>query len=388
MTIHRKDFLRTAGAALAGAAIPGVARAQVHSPYAQQITIAVNAPLSGDGQAGGLQIANGVQAAVDETNRFIGSYSTVYAMRTFDDLGALAQSIVNVQFAAADPTVVAVIGGFDGSLITAALPTYANQQMPLLVPGSTTDSVTGQGYRIVWRLPTKDSLEGQMHARYVAKALSPKSALAITQDGDYGYNVARGFIDQAKSMNVQADGFVFPLEKPDFAAAAKRITARNPEYVLLCGTTQAMGGLIPALQAAGYTGKIGATEGFYNEATLSKYAAALAGGFISTSFPPLDRAPDILNALTDFRARYPVTALSAFAYAAAQIVISATKRTGATNRLAAMSALQQPSSYDTIVGSFQFVPTGDPVDPNVYFYKTQDGKFKYAGSSHPTSFVL
>ncbi|HEY9180737.1 MAG TPA: ABC transporter substrate-binding protein, partial [Candidatus Baltobacteraceae bacterium] len=164
--------------------------------------------------------------------------------------------------------------------------------------------------------------------------------------------------------------------------------ATNPEYVLLCGTTQAMGELIPALQTAGYKGKLGATEGFYNEMTLAKYAAALAGGFVSTSFPPLERAPDILNAFTDFRARYAVTSLSAFAYAAAQIVIAATKRTGATNRLAAMTALQQPSSYDTIVGSFQFAPTGDPVDPNLYFYKIEDGKFKYAGSSHPTSFVL
>ena len=388
MTIYRKEFLRAAGAALAGAAIPGLARAQVRSPYAQQITIAVNVPLSGVGQAGGQQIVAGVQAAVDETNRFVTSYSTVYAVRTFDDMGALAQSIVNVQFAAADPTVVAVVGGFDGSLITAALPTYANQQIPLLVPGSTADSVTGQGYRIVWRLPTKDSLEGQMHARYAAKALSPKFALAVAQDGDYGYDVARAFADQAKSMGMQADGFVFPLAKPDFAAAAKQIVGRSPDYVLLCGTTQAMGELIPALQAAGYTGKIGGTEGFYNEATLSKYAAAFADGFISTSFPPLDRAPDVLNALTDFRARYPVTALSAFAYAAAQIVISATKRTGATNRLATMTALQQPSSYETIVGSFQFTPTGDPVDPNLFFYKMQDGKFKYAGSSHPTSFVL
>jgi ABC-type branched-subunit amino acid transport system substrate-binding protein len=163
---------------------------------------------------------------------------------------------------------------------------------------------------------------------------------------------------------------------------------KKPDYVMLCGTTAAMGPLIPALKSAGYTGKFGATEAFYNQETLAKYADAFGGGFISTAFPPLDRAPDVLGALTDFRARYAVTSLSAFAYAAAQIVISAARRTGATSRLAAMSALQSPASYDTIVGSFQFAPTGDPVDPNLFFYTIVDGKFKYVAPSHPTSFVL
>jgi ABC-type branched-subunit amino acid transport system substrate-binding protein len=303
-------------------------------------------------------------------------------------MDALAQAMVNVQFAAADSTILAVIGGFDGPVITASLPTYANQQMPLIVPGSTTDSITGQGYRNVWRLPSKDTTEGQLHALFVARRMKPKSALAVTQDGDYGPDVAHAFVDQAKNAKIDADGFEFAADKPDYAAAAKRIAAKKADYVVLCGTTDAMGPLIPALHDAGFTGKLGATQGFYNQATLAKYAGAFAGGYISTSFPPLERAPDVLNALTDFRARYTVTALSAFAYAAAQIVIAASRRTGATNRLTTMTALQTPSSYNTLVGSFQFSPTGDPVDPNLYFYQIADGKFKYAAPYHSTSFVL
>jgi ABC-type branched-subunit amino acid transport system substrate-binding protein len=387
VTIHRKGFLFSGAAAIAGAALPSAARAQLQ-PYQQQLTLAVNVPLSGDRAAAGREIANGVQAAVDEANQFSGSYTSAYTMRTFDDMDALAQAIVNVQFAAADPTVLAVIGGFDGSLISASLSSYANQQMPLIVPGSTADSVTSQGYRVVWRLPTKDSTEGQLHAYFIAKRVKPKMALAVTQDGDYGYDVAQGFVNQAKQSKINADGFQFPYDKPDYAAAAKRILDKKPDYVLLCGTADAMGPLIPALRSAGYTGKLGATQGFYNQMTLAKYADAFNGGYISTSFPPLERAPDVLNALTDFRARYQVTSLSAFAYAAAQIVISASKHTGTANRLTTMTALQTPSSYNTIVGSFQFTPTGDPVDPNLYFYEITDGKFKYAAPSHPTAFVL
>ncbi|HLI95696.1 MAG TPA: ABC transporter substrate-binding protein [Candidatus Baltobacteraceae bacterium] len=385
--MQRKGFLLSGAAALAGAAVPSAARAQF-GHFNQQLTIAINVPLSGDRQGMGQEIASGVQGAIDQANLYAGSYSTLFTMRTFDDMDALAQAMVNVQFAASDATVLAVIGGADGKLLTAALPTYANNQMPLLVPGSTADSVTAQGYRNVWRLPTADSQEGQFYARFLAKRKpQPKFALAVTQDGDYGMDVARAFVDQAKSAGMHVDGYHFPIDKPDYARAAKAILTQSPDYILLCGTTDDMGPLIPALRSGGYAGAFGGTEGFYNQTALQKYPDAFAQGFISTSFPPLDRAPDVLGALTNFRTRYRVTALSAFAYAAAQIVITAA-RTGATNRLTMMSTLQRPTSYNTLVGSFQFLPTGDPVDPNVYFYTIADGKFKFSAPAHATSFVL
>lgn len=384
MIIHRKGFLFSAGAALAAGAAPKMTRAQ---QFSQQFTIAVNVPLSGDRGSAGRQIADGVQAAIDETSQFAMPYSNGFTMRTFDDMDALAQHILNVRFAASDPTVVAMIGGFDGSLLAAALATYANEGMPLLVSGSTADQITAQGYRIVWQLPTKDSTEGQLHAQFVARRLHPKTAVAVAQDGDYGPQVAQSFANQGKQLGMTSDWFRFPYDKPDFKLAAQRILEKKPDYVMLCGTAESMGPLIPALQGAGYPGKLGASEGFYSRATLSSYAKAFAGGFISTSLAPLDRAPDVFNALNDFRARYPVTALSAFAYAAAQIVIAAVK-TGANNRLSVMNALQRSNTYNTIVGSFQFTPLGDPVNPNLYFYTTDGNAFKYVAPAHPTAFVL
>ncbi len=387
MTMNRRDFLR-AGAFCAAAA-PIAAQAQLlPRPYQQQLTIGVNVPLSGDRGAAGREIAGGVQAAVDYANRFGGTFSSAFAVRTFDDLDALAQSMINVQFAAADPTIIAMVGSFDGSLITAALTTYQGAQMPLLVPGSTADSITARGYRNVWRLPTKDSIEGQLTAQFVAKRAKPKLAIAVTQDGDYGGDVAQGFLNQAKPSGMQALEYVFPFEKPDYAAAAKTILQKQPDFLYLCGAEGPMGPLVPALREAGYAGKFAASQGFFNEQALRQYGDAFVQAILSTSLPPLDLAPDVATALSDFRSRYPVTALSAFAYACAQIVMGAVRRTGAGNRLATMTALQAPSSYNTIVGQFQFYPTGDPIAPLVYFYTVADGKFKFLAPSHATSFVL
>lgn len=388
MSMNRRTFLHSGAAALGAASVPEIARAQfIPSQYQQQLTIGVNVPLSGDRAAAGRDIVNGVAAAIDYTNRFGGTFRTAFNLRTFDDMDALAQSIVNVQFASADSTIIAMIGGFDGPLITASLQAYQNAEMPLLVPGSTADSITARGYRNVWRLPTKDSTEGQLAAQFIAKREKPKMAVAVTQDGDYGQGVAQGFLNQSRASGMTSVAYLFAYDKPNYAAAAKEIAAKSPDFIYLCGLTPQMGPLVPALRAAGYKGKFGASQGFFNEASL-KYADALDGAVISTSLPPLDLAPDVANAYADFRSRYPVTALSAFAYASAQIVISAARRTGATNRLTMMTALQAPSSYTTMVGQFQFTPTGDPLDPLVYFYTVAGGKFKFIAPSHATPFVL
>jgi branched-chain amino acid transport system substrate-binding protein len=382
--VKRKHFLTLAAS---GAGALPAARALAQG-FQQQVTIGVIAPLTGTGSDAGRQMVNGVRAAVDETNISIGSFGTAYAYRAYDDQGALAQMIQNAQFAATDSSIVAVIGGLDGKLTAAALPTYANAQLALLVCASTADVVTARGYRNVWRLPAKDGTEGQLFARYLARHGKPKHAIAVTQDGDYGPDVAAGFVDQAGALGIAAETYAFSWGSPAYDSSAKAILVKKPDYVFLCGETKGLGPLADALKTAGYSGAFGASEGFFNRGTLDTYAGALNGALVSTSFPPLDRAPDVANVLSDFRARTPVTAISAFAYAAAQIVISASKRTGATDRLATLSALQAPISYDTVVGSFQFGFDGDPVDPNVYFYTVTGGTLKYTAASHPSAFIL
>lgn len=388
--MKRRSFLLSGAAAAAGAAVPGAARAQFVNPqFQQQVTIGVNVPLSGDRANAGREVLQGVQAAIDETNNRYGpTFNSAFTVRMFDDMDALAQALLNVQFAASDSTIVGMVGGFDGQVITSSLSAYANAQMPLLVPGSTADSVTTRGYRNVFRLPTRDSIEGQLFAAFVGRRAKPKNAVAVSQDGDYGPDVARGFVDQSKTFGFAAKSYSMPIDKPDYAAAAKAILTEKPELVYLCGQTGDLGPLIPALQSAGYKGGFGASQGFYNGVTMEKYAQPFSGGYISTSFPPLERAPDVANTLADFRQRFPVTSLSAFAYASAQIIIAAVRRVGATNRLATLTALQSSNTYNTIVGSFQFSPFGDPMDPNLYFYTVSDGKFKYVAAAHPSNFIL
>lgn len=387
--ISRKGFLAgSAGAAATFAAQPVLAQDQ---RLASQITIGVVVPLSGPQQRQGEQVADGVRAAVAQANRLVGMLDHSFGMRTFDDENSIATGIMNAQFAGDDPNMIAAVGHLSSVVTDACLQQYANAKMALIVPASSADSITQHGYRNVFRLPTKDSTEGQLFAHYLANGSQrPKAAVALAQDGDYGFEVARAFAAQASNEKITANLVVYANANPNLSEVVKKTLAFAPDYIFLAGNTDAMGPIMPALRAAGYKGAFGASQGFYNLGTVTKYAGEFGNGLISTSMPPLDRVPSAFQDLSELRARYgEVTPLSAFGYAAAQLVVKASQRTGSTNRLSLINALTNTGSYETLVGTFSFLQTGDPIDPNLYFYSiTGDGKLKYAGAAHSSSFLL
>jgi branched-chain amino acid transport system substrate-binding protein len=150
-----------------------------------------------------------------------------------------------------------------------------------------------------------------------------------------------------------------------------------------------MGGMIPALHDAGYTGLLYASQGFFDPLTISKYGTAVEGLVISSSMPPLQLAPSDFRVRNNFQNKYgTMTNLSTFAYAAAQIVIAGVHRTGATDRIGLARALSYATPFDTVLGSLTFQNDGDPSNPNIYFYTVKDGAWSYLHASHKTEFIL
>lgn len=374
----RADFLGALG---------GTAIAQVQS-FAVTATLAVVCPLSGPAGAIGEQLADGVRGAIDAANRLRGPLDKVYTLRTFDDQNAVAQAMVNAQFAVGDGTVLAVIGHVSSRATLAAIPTYGQAYMPLIVPTSTDDQVTATNYRNVLRLPTKDSTEGSLFATYVAEQVHAKNAFVFVQDADYGADVANGFIAAMQSRKLAAPYAQFSYDKPDFSKVVAGALNAKFDYAFLAGTVADMGPIVGALRAQGYAGPIGASQGFYDAGSL-KLGPAADGLVVSTSMPYLPLAPTALRPKTEYEARYgPMGPVSLFSYAAAQIAISTVQRTGVQARNALLTALMTGTPYSTIAGDFTFGPTGDPIDPELYFYTLRGGNFTYLRKAHASAYML
>ena len=358
-------------------------------PFTASIRVALVAPQSGEAAALGKQLAHGAYAAVDELNRYRATFEPAVLLDVFDDHGTAADAIVQASFATGNPTTIAVVGHLGVAPTYAALQTYSNANCPLIVPTVTDDSITNQGYRNVFRLPTKDATEGGFLADYAIGTMGAKAPHAVAQDGDYGLSVAAGFIRRASALKLNVAGTKFSYDRPNYADAADAVILHHPDCVVLCGNVEDMGPLLPALLAKGYGGKFVASQGFFDPLTASTYAKEADGMVISTNVPYYPLAPSAAQQVRDYQASFGTLGpVNAYGYAGVQLIAAVTQFSGAQNRLALLRALQTGGPYATIVGSYTFGPYGDALVPNVYFYAVHDGKFTYERQARSTGFML
>jgi branched-chain amino acid transport system substrate-binding protein len=380
--VLRSQFLSALGATPVALTLPG---------YSSSISIAVVAPLSGPARALGLELVRGAQGAVDEINNYTVSLNTLtqtYALRTFDDQNTVADAILQAQFATGDTSVVAAIGHVSSDTTLHAIPTYGDAQCPLIVPVSTDVRITGTTYRNVFRLPTNDFDEGAIFGRAVVKQYHPKTPYILVQDADYGSDVANGFIQAMNDAKTVTPYQQFPYSKPDFGAVVDKAIAAAPDYVFLAGTVGDMGAVVPLLRSKGYTGPIGASQGFFDGGTI-KLGPAANDMMISTSMPYLQLAPSALRMLNDYQIHSgPLTPVAAFGYAAVQVITNTIARIGSSSRNSILAGLHTGAPVETIAGTFTFTGLGEPLDPELYFYTVRDGKFAYLHQAHPSSFSV
>jgi branched-chain amino acid transport system substrate-binding protein len=330
-----------------------------------------------------------VQAAVDEQNRFNTPISHVWGMLPLDDRNDPGMAASNASVAAANFTVIGMIGNLTAPMTLAALSRYANVGFAVIVPTVTADAVTKRGYHNVYRLPAKDSTSGRLFAGAALEGRRGITSVAVAFDGDYGYDVASGFVQQASSDRHPSEVLLFPANTTDPAQAARTVLDRSPGYVFLAGKTAELGPIADALRLAGYTGDFGAADGFYNSDTITTYGRSLQGTLVASPMPPLDRIPSAVSLVSDFeREVSQITTQSAYGYAAAQLMIAAMQRGNATSRQQLLTSLQSAGTFTTLVGQFAFNIGGDPLIPNIFLYTINAEGFKFARPAIRTGFVF
>ena len=357
-------------------------------PATAIVTLGVVAPFSGNDRGLGERLADGVRSAVEDANRLRAPLDRTFAVRTFDDQNNVTIALQNASFAVGDSSIVGTIGHVSSRATLAALPTYASSQMPLVAPVTTDDRLTQTNYRNVFRLQTRDTDEGRLFAKFAIADRHPKQPFVYTQDADYGADVANGFITATRDARLPTQFAQFPYANADFATVARKAIDAGADYVFLAGIVGDMGPLVTALRAQGYRGPIGAAQGFFDGRTLQLGAAA-NDMVISSSMPNLALAPSTITIRSTFEARYgPFQPIAAFGYAAAQVYIQTLRRVNATARNSLLAGILQGGPISTVVGTYTFSGSGDPIDPELYFYTIRDGKFAYVRQAHPSSFMI
>ena len=377
-----------AGAAAAtGASIATPAQAQIALP---QASMAAVGPMSGSDRQLGDQFFAGVRASLDDANGTRGLMDRFWMLRTGPTIKIRSRPPCCSRTSRSKiRTSSLAIGALNGKITDQVARYYSESGMPLIIPATTLDSITTHGYRGIFRLPTKDSVEGILHADYVKREKRGTRIAVLYQDGDYGFDVANGFLQRAHANGLNPFDLKFARDKPDFSAVARSVVAQNPDLAFLAGIARDIGPIVPALRQAGFKGAFDGSAAFFDGGLWPSYGNAIDGVIVSTSMPPLQIVPSAYSIKNEFEQRYgPMSPISAFAYAATQIFVAAVRRAQSTARQVVALTISRPIAFDTLVGSFTFDPFGDPNDPNVYFYQLSSGNWRYLRAAHPSSFIV
>jgi len=381
----RRAFLGGA-ASFATAAAASPASAQL-APLA---SVAVMGPETGAQAQLGKEMVNGVRGCFDDINGLRTTVSTrFWSVRPFDDQNTLANALLVSRFAIDDQTQSGAIGHLSGKITSQVLRYYADANMALIVPAATTDSITAQGYRNVFRLTTKDSVEGTLHAKFVAVEKRAKKVAVLYLDADYGPDVAGTFLKQTAGDGLNPVDVKIPSDRPDIEGAAQTIVQSGADLVFFAGLAPALSRIVPLLRNAGWNGQFDGSAGFFDAGLWPSYGKQLEGLIVSTSMPPLQIVPAALAIKSQYEGTYgPMSPIAAFSYSAAQIFVTAVQRFASTSRLMVARAIAQPIPLQTLVGTFTFDAFGDPLDPNVYFYRLEGGTWHYVRAAHPSSYIV
>lgn len=357
-------------------------------PYAKVVSIVVVAPLSGDQKQFGIDLSNGVQEAVDETNDVRGIADYGWVMHSFDDQSDPGIAQQQAQFALVDPATTFIVGHIGGQETALALPVYHQAEIPVIIPTSPFAALTQTGYDNVFRLCPSDVAEGRADARYADRTLGAKRVAVVYEQNDYGADAGQGFVNYAAATKMAEKDF--PLDV-DFKSLKTQVAALKdwaPDLVFLSGNGNDMQRVVPAIRTAGITAPLLATQGFFSDTLLKALGADAEGMTVSSCAPPVQFIPTAQNFVARYQQRFGrLSSFSLFGYVAAQIAIGAARTAHTTDRRQLDRALAV-GTFNTVLGTYQFQPNGDTLGADTYFYQYKTGALTYQSAAYPNPLIV
>jgi branched-chain amino acid transport system substrate-binding protein len=374
----------------AALAIPHAVGADDFPPYTKIVGIAVVAPLSGPERQLGIDLSNGVQAAVDDANAARSLTDFGWVMHSFDDQADPGIAEQQAQFALVDPTNAIVIGHLGGEETFLALHVYHESEIPLIIPTSSLGALTQQGYDNVFRLCPPDTIEGALDARYVERNVKPTNVAVVWEQDDYGNATATAFVSALQSQKTKVADFPVDVDLKTLNTVVTQVAAAKPDFMYLTGRGDLIAKVLIALRQGGVSTPVLSPSPLYDSALVNQksFKPVAEGMIVGTCVPPVEFMPSSQVFQQRYQAKYGrLSAYALFGYVAAQVAINSATEARSSDKHALIRQLDS-DVFQTVIGDVSFRPNGDPTDPDIYFYKVASGNFQYVGSALPNPAVM
>ena len=402
---RRSAFQVLAGSAMAGLAMPYVARAAQKA-----VTVGIDLSLTGADADTAVRIKDGFLMAIDEANAKGGPGGYHVGVMMLDDGTATAgqydpaQGATNARGMVADPTCVVALGPMSSTPGKAMAPIFSQGDLATITPTSTNPDITDPkfaslyrpgGKPIYFRTVTTDAYQGPNLANYFVDTLKVKSMFGLDDSGAYGIGIATAFENQAKNKGVTVMGHDrLDPKAADYSPVLTKIKELNPELIYYGGDAQA--GVKLVKQSYDIVPKMlkGGGDGMYGPSILSGAGFPAANGWYCTvACPHMIQETALGPWVKRFAAKYSLqpSDYSITAYDAAQVAMDAIRRVADSGKPVTRDAVREAlmtTKLQTLQGVVSFDANGDVTNHVVSIFQVQrDPKYPTDDIVHQYKYV-
>lgn len=367
-----------AGCGGKNAAGPGQAADQ------NKIVIGLIVPLTGEAATYGVSTKQGAELATGEINAGGGLLGRQIVFKIADDKGDPTEGAAAYTRLIDQDKVVAIIGAVMSKVSLAGAPICQSRGVPMITSSSTNPKVTEVG-DYIFRACFIDPFQGTVGATFAFNNLKVRKAACIFDVGnDYTKGLSEFFRDKFSQLGGRIVGFeAHPIGATDFNAQLTKIVAAGPELIYISDYYNDVGLIAKQARDLGFKGYLMGGDGWDSPDLVGIGGKAVEGGYFTNHFSQDDKRPEVKNFVTTYTAKFGAApdALAALGYDAANILFSAIRKTGSTDRAAIRDALKI-TSFNAVSGQITFDAARNPIKAAVII-KVKNGRQAYQATVRP-----
>lgn len=355
-----------------------------------EIVIGEYGSMTGSEATFGKSTHTGVMLAVEKANERGGILGKQIKVKLEDNGGKPDQAITAVQKLISSDNVLAILGEVASSNSLAAAPVCQNNKVPMVSPSSTNPKVTQVG-DYIFRTCFIDPFQGTVCARFAKDQLKAKTAGVLTDlKSDYSQGLAQYFKEEFQKSGGKIKEASYSKGDKDFRAQLTSLQSFNPDVIFIPGYYTDVGNIAVQARSLGLKQPLLGGDGWDSPKLVEIGKNAIQGAYFSSHYSSESKDPRVQSFVADYKKKYngqTPDALAAVAYDAAQILLDAIQRAGATepnaeSRQKIRDALAATKDFPGVTGDITINDDRNAVKPAVILQVKGD-QFAYLTTVKP-----
>jgi branched-chain amino acid transport system substrate-binding protein len=333
------------------------------------VVVGISLPLTGDFSQPGGEAKRGYEVWRDQVNARGGLLGRKIELKIVDDASSQDTVVTDYTKLITQDKVDLLLGTFSSLLNFPASAVAEKNGMVFVEPAGGAPKMFTRGFKyLFFAQPATAPHQADVFVEWIRslpEAQRPKTAAYPTQDDPFAKPVIESMQKQLEALGVQTlYSQVYPADTTNLQTVASQLAAKRPDLIAQGAVFEDGVGLVRSLKQLGYSPKMlfqtsaPSNAGQYSDAV---GVGNTEGVFYTVSWNEKAKTPLNKEFLADYKKAYNATPAedAADAFAAAQILETATKAVGSINQDKIRDWLHA-NEVQTILGPLSWKATGEP----------------------------